>query len=109
MYHNMIKNNSAVKIYVKTLRTPPSNFFLEHKLSQPAVEAYLDREMYDIGLKAISEGRLGLILCSGLWRKIDRSMPNLLFKPNWKLDLNLLEYVVKRLKYIGEYGSRTLT
>lgn len=105
----MIKNSENVNMYVRSLEQPnPDKFLYE---SGHTISGDLSSEQllaYDSGLQAISEGRVGVIICSGLWRKSLHFGESsfLLTKPEWGQGLTIIEHFIKRLKAIGEYGNR---
>jgi hypothetical protein len=109
MYHNMLKNPQGTEMYVKGLSLPQPCHFLNEQVF-PSTAALTEDELrqYDTGLQIISEGKVGLMLCAGIYRqsfKGDSRTPLILTKPNWGIEMNILEYVIKRIKAIGDYGK----
>ena len=68
----------------------------------------LDEEalkFYDAGLKEISNGTFATVMCTGSWRKLKPQEPILLNKPDWSLDMTVLEAYLEKLKAVGQQGS----
>ena len=108
----MIKNSQGNKMYVQGLGLPEPSHFLNSQIF-PSMEGWTKTELeqYDQGLQIISEGKVGIMLCAGMYKqsfKGDSRTPLILTKPNWGIDMNILEYTIKRLRAVGDYGKSDL-
>lgn len=62
-------------------------------------------QYYEEGLESIARGELGVIINSaGISASDSVSKPKVMHYPKWKLECSLLEYVLKKLKTIGDYA-----
>lgn len=66
---------------------------------------YMSKDYFSKGLDFIASGKLAIMLHTGYFSNV-RTPPRCLQKPTWAHGMTLLEYFIKKIKSIGEYGTR---
>ncbi len=97
VYHRQIKDEAYWYKDVAAVNIPKSLYLKEAE--------YQSKEHFSKGLDFIASGKLAIMLHTGYFSNVKTS-PRCLQKPTWAHGMTLLEYFIKKIKSIGEYGSR---
>jgi len=63
--------------------------------------------MFDLGLKLISEGKVGVILnFAGFKQELGLPKNKCLYTPPWPYSISILEFYLHRLKSLGQYAVK---
>lgn len=108
MYHKHLQDLTKLKGIMDRCGRPDPHFYLDSPQSNPTTtEIAASTELqhtYELGLKAISEGKVGLIICAGLWKKFKLGVSKLIDEPSWEIDATLLQVVIEKLRALGNFG-----
>lgn len=66
-------------------------------------ENYVTKEHFSQGLDAIASGKSAMFLFTGLFSNLN-TPPRCLHKPTWLYGMSLLQYFIKRIRSMGDYG-----
>jgi len=99
VYHNKIKTFDDWFLRMRAANIPS-----EFLLNPPD---YTSKDMFNKGLDQIAAGKVAIMLFAGYFSNV-ATPPRPLFKPKWGNGLSLLEYFIRKIKNLGEYG-RCLT
>lgn len=112
MFHKHLQDLTILKTLMDQCTRPDPQYYLNPNFLNPSAQSIAAspdlQHTYELGLKTIAEGKVGLILCSGLWRKLHIGKSKLIDEPPWELDATLLQVVIEKLKAISNYGMTQL-
>lgn len=67
-------------------------------------ENYLTKEHFSQGLDTIASGKTAMFLFTGLFSNL-KTESRCLHKPPWMFGMTILQYYIKRIRSMGDYGS----
>ena len=89
------------------LSKPAKQVDFRRKFDIPNLSQKDRKEMREIGLKTISEGQLCVIVNgAGTGDMLSKGVPKMAFKPKWELDCTLIEYLLNKLRVIGDVAVK---
>lgn len=96
VYHRQIKDEAYWYKSVAAVNIPKSLYLKDSE--------YQNKDFFSKGLEFIASGKLAIMLHTGYFSNV-KTPPRCLQKPTWAHGMTLLEYFIKKIKSIGEYGS----